>query len=85
MWGLSSKPMVRSFINFNAYKDSLRYFSFFDTTDNLFERHLFRKNLIEVSSSDYHLAINPVIVFQSNLSEKNKVQTNTRGFWLDLI
>jgi hypothetical protein len=82
MWGLSSKPMVRSFINFNAYKDSLRYFSFFDTTDNLFERHLFRKNLIEVSSSDYHLAINPVIVFQSNFSEKNKVQTNTRGFWL---
>lgn len=82
MAGLSSKPLVRSVVKFNTYKDSLHYFSFFDTTDNLFERHLFRKNMIEISSSDYHLAVNPVIVFQRNFSQKNKIQTNTRGFWL---
>lgn len=82
MGGLSSKPFTKSLIKYNYFRDSLQYFSFFDTSDHVFERHLFRKSLIEVSSGDYHLSINPLIVFQRSFSNTNKVQTNTRGFSL---
>ena len=79
--GFSSKPAFHARIQYTALKDSVGYYGGFDTTDNKYERHLMRSDLLVVRARDFRMAINPLLYLQPAIMRR-KVSRNSRGFRL---